>query len=147
MTRHWGKQTAEQAFWSQVSKDPGGGCWIWQGQLQKGYGRVGYQGRSWFAHRLAYQLLWGSIPEGKTLDHLCCNTRCVYPWHLEPVTNGENTRRKMLRRRVNLTRSDGASPPGCRTSSATQRRQAWYEQWLKSFRPAFILKPSKLELT
>lgn len=45
------------------------------------------------AHRVAYELLVGPIPEGLVLDHLCRVRHCVNPDHLEPVTKRENERR------------------------------------------------------
>jgi len=58
------------------------------------------------AHRIAYQLVVGPIPDGLVLDHLChtrdpdcadnanCpHRRCVNPAHLEPVTRRENIAR------------------------------------------------------
>lgn len=69
-------------------------CWPWPGALDgKGYGLVGYHGRTRRVHRLVYELLVGSIPEGLTLDHLCRNRRCANPNHLQPVTSVENVRR------------------------------------------------------
>lgn len=38
-------------------------------------------------------MLVGPIPVGMTIDHLCKNTLCVNPEHLEVVTMGENIRR------------------------------------------------------
>ena len=62
-------------------------CWIWIGHITPlGYGRYSAK----FAHRLVYELLVGKIPKGLELDHLCRNTRCVNPKHLEPVTHKEN---------------------------------------------------------
>jgi hypothetical protein len=74
--------------------DPRAGCWVWQlSKNPKGYGSIWHEGKCWAAHRLSYTLLVGPIPEGLQLDHLCRNTSCVNPAHLEPVTNTENQRR------------------------------------------------------
>ena len=71
-----------------------GGCILWGGHLSKwGYGRVTYKGRLVQAHRVAYELFKGPIPEGLQLDHLCRVRNCVNPDHLEPVTPSENTLR------------------------------------------------------
>jgi len=68
----------------------GGGCWEWVGsQTSDGYGQWRAFGEH-VAHRAVYRLLRGAIPEGLTLDHLCRNTGCVNPDHLEPVTIREN---------------------------------------------------------
>lgn len=50
-------------------------------------------GRTGSAHRAAYELLVGVIPEGLVIDHLCRHRSCVNPAHMEPVTQGENIRR------------------------------------------------------
>ena len=70
-------------------------CWPWLGGIDgRGYGcAAAGNGRAVKAHRLAYQLLVGPIPEGLELDHLCRNRVCCNPVHLEPVTHRENLRR------------------------------------------------------
>lgn len=90
-----------ERFWSKVDKT--GEYWVWMaGRDRLGYGRFGNSDRlapaasSVLAHRIAYEWLVGSIPEGLTLDHLCRNTSCVNPAHLEPVTNLENLQRGNL---------------------------------------------------
>lgn len=71
------------------------GCWIWTGAQLKGYGRLSTRSNpSGLAHRIVYSALVGPIPDGLTLDHLCQNTLCVNPAHLEPVTASENLRRR-----------------------------------------------------
>lgn len=84
--------TGAARFWSKVDKNRG--CWIWQGVISTGgYGRYYWQGRERQAHRIAYELLIGPIPEGLHIDHLCRTRACVDPSHMEPVTPGENVRR------------------------------------------------------
>ena len=57
------------------------GCWEWQAAINNGYG--------WFAakkptraHRVAWQLYKGAIPEGMCVLHKCDNKKCVRPSHL-----------------------------------------------------------------
>lgn len=69
------------------------GCSEWTGTKDKdGYGRSGRA----LAHREAYIAVFGPIPPGLELDHLCRNRACVNPYHLEPVTHYENMRRSKL---------------------------------------------------
>jgi hypothetical protein len=76
-------------FWRNVRK--GDLCWNWAGSIDVcGYGRLWDGTRTVRAHRFSYELLVGPIPEGLVLDHLCRNTRCVNPEHLEAVTHRDN---------------------------------------------------------
>ncbi len=89
-------------FWAKVDKNgpmpqthaalgsEGGPCWIWTAaRMREGYGRFDQV----LAHRLAYELVIGKIPDGLQLDHLCRNRACVNPAHLEPVSCRENVLR------------------------------------------------------
>lgn len=72
------------------------GCWIWAAAINEfGYG-VAFpkaEGRTRLAHRVTYQMLNGTIPEGLQIDHLCRIRNCVNPSHMELVTPRENTLR------------------------------------------------------
>lgn len=74
--------------------EQGDGCWRWLGHLtSSGYGSIWRGGQHYRAHRVAYEIFVGPIPEGLVIDHLCRNRGCVNPAHMEPVTPHENWRR------------------------------------------------------
>lgn len=101
--------TPQEQFWAKVAVSDG--CWTWTAATDRdGYGKFTdhSNGRRMHAHRFAYELLVGEVPEGLELDHLCRNRACVRPDHLEPVTHLENVRRSraMLQARE-VTPNDG----------------------------------------
>jgi len=91
--------------------DQATGCWNWNRYRDRdGYGSTRTDGSLLLAHRAVYERLVGPIPEGLELDHLCFNTSCVNPAHLEPVTGAENLRREQSHRKQ-LKAAKAASPP------------------------------------
>lgn len=72
------------------------GCWLWQGATAKGYGRFSILGKSYYSHRVSYNMFIGELNPDLTLDHLCEVTNCVNPFHLEEVSLGENARRAVF---------------------------------------------------
>lgn len=81
-------------FWSKVEFKEG--CWPWRGAIfskTKGRGQFKVNKKTVKAHRYAYALIKGPIPDGLTIDHLCRNPNCVNPWHLEAVTQKVNASR------------------------------------------------------
>lgn len=83
-------------FWSKVDRRGPDDCWLWAGgRVGKSseYGSFGMGKTTIRAHRYAYKLLVGEIPDTLVLDHLCRVPLCVNPAHLEPVTNRVNIMR------------------------------------------------------
>lgn len=94
MPRQYTRLPDEDRFWPKVDRNAPDGCWNWTGARQpNGYGVFGFRDKTARAHRAAWELLRGPIPEGMDLDHLCRNRACVNPAHLEPVTRSVNLRR------------------------------------------------------
>lgn len=66
-------------------------CWNWTGTKDRdGYGRVRWQGKMHGAHRIFYTQEIGEIPKGLVINHMCRNTSCVNPLHLEATTHKHN---------------------------------------------------------
>ncbi len=71
-------------------------CWLWTGTRWNGYGKFRLNGKSVFVHRISHELFKGDIPDGLVIDHLCRNTLCVNPEHLEAVTQKVNCERGLV---------------------------------------------------
>lgn len=82
-------------FWGKLKVDSAG-CWVWvMGKTSDGYGQFhitvkGGKDRNVLAHRHAYTMLVGNVPQGLCLDHLCRVRACCNPAHLEVVTYRTN---------------------------------------------------------
>lgn len=100
----YGDPRLPDRFWEKVYPEPNTCCWLWGAATnEKGYGKYSIKGRSVIAHRTSYAELVGPIPSGLQLDHLCRQRCCVYPLHLEPVTQIENLLRGLVNQNVGKT--------------------------------------------
>lgn len=112
-------------FWSRINKDGptqphmDSPCWIWSGgRKSRGYGcLLGPVGRGTMtAHRLAYELEHGPIPEGMQVLHHCDNPPCVR--HLFLGTNADNVADKVKKGR--------AFPPPGTVHGARTHPERWH---------------------
>jgi hypothetical protein len=68
-----------------------GECWIWRGGTNGRYGVFGVaRGNQVFAHRFAWTISNGQIPDGKFVCHRCDVPLCVNPTHLFIGTHEDN---------------------------------------------------------
>lgn len=79
-------------FWDWVDRSDPDGCWPWtRSRNQDGYGHLRLNPRASIrAHRLAYELTYGPIPDGLVVCHRCDNPPCCRPDHLVLGTQVDN---------------------------------------------------------
>ena len=103
----------KEVFWARVDKSAGAdACWLWTGFKNKaGYGIISWHNHPTLAHRLAYELTIGQIPDGLLACHKCDNPGCVNPEHIFIGTDADNMADKSRKERYQkeLLKNRGAN--------------------------------------
>ena len=88
-------------FWSMVQRSDAKSCWLWSGKPSRtnGYGRIRCLYKTYRAHRVAYQLTYGEIPQTMWVLHRCDVPMCCNPSHLFLGTNADNSADRTLKGR------------------------------------------------
>lgn len=93
------KQTVR--FWGHVNKSVPSGCWLWTSAVnQSGYGAFCIVKGAHIAHRIAYTLANGPIPDGLYVLHKCDVKLCVNPEHLFIGTQDDNMKDRSAKGRA-----------------------------------------------
>lgn len=112
------KRPLIERFWEKVKIGNSDECWEWQkAKDQCGYGMIA-KDNSWNihegaktsrSHRIAWELTYGSIPEGLWVLHRCDNPSCCNPKHLFLGTCKDNSDDKISKNRdIHSTHPRGA---------------------------------------
>ena len=95
-------------FWSKVDKT--NTCWVWKAfKNDSGYGLFSIKRHMYRAHRIAWELTNGQIPDGIEVCHHCDNPACVRPDHLFLGTQNDNIQDGINKGRINLKENNQPS--------------------------------------
>lgn len=86
-------------FWDKVDVGLDDECWNWTAFKRAGYGRFRFNGKSLLAHRMAWLLMNGEIPDGMVVMHSCDNPSCCNLKHLSLGTQKENVEDMAMKKR------------------------------------------------
>lgn len=124
--------------------EPNTGCLLWCGGSDKdGYGKIKYEGKHSRAHRVAFAIVHGPIPERMLIQHSCDTPACINVNHLSLGTPLSNMQDKVGKGRLKNQHMAKTHCPrghkysyfhggrrGCRVCTQSKRRiKAGLEPW------------------
>jgi len=98
--------TIEERFWIKVDIQGPDDCWEWRAgrdDQDRGCFNPGVGLPTARAHKFAYELVKGPIPQGLCVCHTCDNPPCCNPNHLFPGTRSDNMQDMMRKGRKDMS--------------------------------------------
>lgn len=130
MSTNW----ADRCFWPKVVIGHIDNCWPWTASRnRKGYGQVNRDGHGHLAHRVAYELMHGTIPDGFCVLHRCDNPGCVNPRHLFTGSKADNNADMMAKGRYARGETNGQSKLTRETAALIRAAQGYHHDIAKEF--------------
>ena len=139
-----------ERFWSKVIfsggqeylKDPichlgadAGDCWTWRERPKSdSYAAFIRHGVNEPSHRVAYQDFGNRIEVGQVIDHLCRNTACVRPSHLQAVTHQANMGRGITANKTHCSNGHEFTLANTKTSGTRRLCMICRRAWAKNAR-------------
>lgn len=100
---------------------PEGECLVYTGHRDRlGYGKLRAYGKPMLAHRFAWEIENGPIPDGLYVDHACHNPSCCNVTHLRLATQKQNMEHQLAAHK--------GSSSGVRGVHWNKARQKWQVQ-------------------
>ena len=97
----------KERFWVKVDVRGPDECWEWRAsRSNRGYGKFGLNRQSFRAHRVAWTVINGPIPQNLGVLHHCDNPPCCNPRHLFLGTQADNAQDRVQKSRCNHPRGD-----------------------------------------
>ena len=101
---------AKERFWRLVDRVDSG-CLEWRAaRMGAGYGEFSYGGQNFRAHRVSWEFVYGRLPRGAHVMHLCDNRPCCNPEHLALGTHTDNMWDMQAKGRANHPTGENAGP-------------------------------------
>ena len=121
-------EAATERYLSMRPSAPDDSCWEWTGsRTALGYGRFKFFGTTLYAHRMAYYISHGTLPDGE-IDHTCRHPWCVNPKHLEDVTHRENVVRSPSKHKSYCDHGHEMTPANTYISQRFDGRWHWEQR-------------------
>jgi len=106
----------QKRFWSKVQIVGSNKCWEWKAhKTPSGYGTFWMNNTNYRAHRVAWMISNGDIPNGLVICHKCDNPSCCNPNHLFMGTVQDNANDELSKGRY----PRGENHYACKMSDAT----------------------------